>query len=181
MARATTQTGALAILQNCYIQTPQGIIQLRSLPDITDSKASNYSNETIMGRSNPIVNYSHSEPRTISMELTFMVTELADIQRNLQYLRLIESLVYPGEPTNAPYAPPQIVNIVCGQLFGQLDDGSPAGICCILKNYSVKCPPDVAWDEVTYLPYRFSVSTSWEAVYACKDLPCNTRIIALGR
>jgi hypothetical protein len=183
MPRATTQTGALAILDNCRIQTYWGDIELRVLPEISDTKKATYHNENIIGRSSPLVIYSHSEARTISMELTFLTTELADIDRNLHYLRLLESLVYPGDPTSAPYSPPQIAHIVCGNLLGSLDDGanSPGGVCCILESYSVKFPTDVAWDEVTYLPYKFTVSTSWQVVYACKDLPCNQRIIALGR
>ena len=193
MPRATTYTGALDILQNCYISTYWGQIQLRVLPEISDSKKATFSSEPIMGRSSPLVVYSHSDARTISMELTFLVTEKADIKRNLRYLRLIESLVYPGDPTDAPYSPPQIAHIVCGNLFGDLTNdingnpvtpptiGAPGGICCLLESYSVKFPTDVAWDETTYLPYKFTVSTNWQVVYACKDLPCSSRIITLGR
>lgn len=187
MPKATTQTGALDILKNCYISTFWGQIQLRILPEISDSKKATYTADSIMGRSSPVVTYSHSDARTISMELTFMVTEKADIQRNIRYLRLLEALVYPGEPTEAPYSPPQIAQIVCGNLLGDTDDGlpgelgSPGGVCCVLESYSVKFPTEVAWDETTYLPYKFSVSTQWQVVYACKDLPCNSRIISLGR
>jgi hypothetical protein len=53
------------------------------------------------------------------------------------------------------------------------------GLCLVLKNYSVKYDPGVAWDVTTFLPYKFSISCSWEVVYACNKLPSN-KCIALG-
>ena len=100
-----------------------------------------------------------------------MVTTCEDIEDNLKYLWLLESLVYPGDPNgSAPYTPPPVSKFMCGRLLGD------NGVCVVLKNYSVRFPTDVAWDADTYLPYRFSVSCQWEVVYSCKDLPTNCMI-----
>lgn len=171
MPKATGSDGALQELVKCRIITPYGTIRLKILPEISDSKTANYQNETVAGRSSPVTTYSHSEPRTISSELTFMVTKCQDICDNLTYLRLIESLVYPNDGVGMlPYTPPPVCKFICGKLLG---DG---GVCVILKSYSVKFPTDVAWDVETYLPYRFTVSCQWEVVYACRDLPSGNNI-----
>lgn len=166
MSKATAPDGSLQVLAKCRIITPDDTIYLKILPEITDSKSANYVNETIAGRSSPVTTYSHSEPRMISSDLHFMVTKCQDITDNLRYLRLIESLVYPGDPANkAPYTPPPICKFYCGRLLGD------AGVCVVLKNYSVRYQSDVPWDVETYLPYRFTVTCQWEVVYACANLP----------
>ena len=175
MTRATVANGSLRTLYKCYIVTPDGTINLKIVPEITDSKSANYQNESIIGRSNPVTNYAYSEPRTISTELTFMITTCQDITDNLTYLRLIESLVYPGAGNGgAPYLPPSVCKIKCGKLLG--DDG----VCVVLKSYSVRFASDVAWDAATYLPYKFTVSCQWEVVHACSQLPTNCMIRVAG-
>lgn len=179
MPRATEANGRLAILQHCKIITVCGTVCFRILPDITDSKSAVYSHETIIGRSNPVVVFSHSEPRQINAELHFMIMTCQDVGENLRNLNIIRSLVYPGGPeVDVPYTPPPVSKFKCGHLL----DG-PDGLCVILKSYSVRFPTDVAWDDndpngltPTYLPYRFTISTNWEVVYACKDLPSNQLI-----
>lgn len=175
MAKATSADGSLQELAKCRISTPNGDIKLKILPDITDSKGANYQSEPIIGRTSPIFNYSYSEARMINSELTFMVTKCTDINDNIKYLRLIESLVYPGDAAGgAPYTPPPVCKFYCGQLLGE------AGVCVVLKSYNVKFSPDVAWDVETYLPYKFSVSCQWEVVYACSNLPTNSMIRTAG-
>ena len=175
MAVATNAKGALQVLAKCYISTVWGQINLKVLPEITDSKGANYSSETIQGRSNPLVNYSHSEPNNINTELTFIVTECQDIRDNIKYIAWIKSLVYPFGPSGgAPYAPPPISKFVCGRLFGE------KGLCVVLKNYSIRYPTDVPWDLETYLPYKVTISCQWEVVYSCKMLPTATKIATLG-
>lgn len=202
MTRATESNGRLAILKHCKIFTPKGIICLRVLPELTDSKSAAYANETVIGRTTPVVTYSHSEPRMINSELTFIITKCEDIGDNLRYLRIIQSLVYPGdESANAPYTPPPVSRFVCGQLFARQkdicdnDDTAEDGVCVILKSYNVRYPTEVAWDTnetvaflppspqtddgtppASYLPYRFTVSCSWEVVYACAKLPTCAKI-----
>lgn len=177
MARGTESDGRLAILPECYFDTPCGRICFRILPDINDSKSANYIPENIPGRSTPIVTYAFSDPRNISTELHFMITKTDDILDNLKNLRIIQSLVYPrGAQGGAPFAPPPTVRFVCGQLM----DGA-SGLCLILRSYNVRYPTEVAWEKFTYLPYRFSVSCNWEVVYACKNLPKNTCITSSDR
>lgn len=168
MAKATNQYGQLQELVKCRIETPFGRIIMKVLPEITDTKAANYTNEPIMGRTTPLLNYSYSEPRTLQTDITFIVTTCQDICDNLTYLRLIESLVYPGDPRgSAPFTPPPICKFICGRL---IDDN---GVCVVLRNYSVRFPTDVPWDVETYLPYKFTVGCQWEVVYACRNLPTN--------
>jgi hypothetical protein len=54
-------------------------------------------------------------------------------------------------------------------------------LCVVLRNYTVKFPTDVAWDENFYCPYKFDVETTWEAVYKSSDLPGQERIFTSGR
>ncbi len=199
MTRATESSGRLAIIENCKIKTPKGDICLRVLPEITDSKAANYANEPVIGRTTPVVTYGYSEPRSINTELTFIITKCEDIADNLRYYRIIQSLVYPGPGTaNSPYTPPPVSKFVCGRLFTTEDDcpnentfnlKGEDGVCVILKNYSARFPTDVAWDSnvstsgpeegdtiPSYLPYRFTISCSWEVVYSCDELPTCTQI-----
>lgn len=174
MARATNASGALQELVRCRIITPYGTIRLKVLPEISDSKSANYVNEPIPGRATPPPTYSHSDPRQIQTELTFIVTQCQDIEDNLMYLRMIKSLVYPGPAQGgAPYKPPPICKLICGKVLG---DGDEDGVCVILKSYSYKGQTDVPWDEQTYLPYKFNVSCSWEVVYSCDNLPTNVSI-----
>jgi hypothetical protein len=171
MPRGTESSGRLAVIENCKIVTACGTICLRILPEISDSKSASYAQENAIGRSNPIITFSHSDPRTISSELHFMTTTTEDINQNWKAVRIIQSLVYPGAATGggaAPFTPPPVVRFICGSLL----DG-PNGLCVILKNYNIRYPTNVAWDVNTYLPYQFSISCTWEVVYACKNLPSN--------
>ena len=176
MPRGTRVNGALAPLQyeniqggKCEIQTPCGCITLKILPDITDSKGATYINDPAPGRSSPMLTYAYSDPRAINTELHFMITEIEDIIDNIRNLRIIQNLVYPGPMSGiAPFTPPPVVRFICGSLM----DG-PQGLCLILKNYSVRYPTEVAWDVVTFLPYKFSISCTWEVVYPCEKLPTN--------
>jgi hypothetical protein len=172
MPRGTNVAGDLAFLDNCQLVTPCGTICFKILPDITDAKGANYAQENAPGRSSPLINFAYSEPRNINTEFHFMITTTNDINYNWRAVRIIQSLVYPQPPTSnltAPFIPPPVVKFVCGDLM----DGA-SGLCLILRNYTVRWPTDVAWESQTYLPYKFSISCSWEVVYACQDLPDNT-------
>lgn len=180
MPKATGPSGQLINLRDCYIFVPNyGTIYLNNLPDISDGKGAAYNDETPIGRSFPLKTYSHSDNRTISMQLHFYVGKQADVVDNLSYLRAIESAVYPrdqvGGAANAPFVPPPICRIKCGRLLANEE------LCCVLKTYSVKFPTDVAWDEDFYTPYKFDVDTSWDVVYKSSDLPGQGRILNSGR
>ena len=185
MALATTAGGQLNTLNdNCYITIPgftspvdgSSDIQLKILPEISDSKKATYADTPIIGRSNPIKTYSYSDNRVISMKLHFLVVEQDDIWNNISYLRAIQSAVYPRQGSGSnPYLPPPVCQISCGTGLG----ADP--LCVILDNYSVSFPTNVAWDPDTLLPYYFEVSTTWHVVYATSDLPNQRAILGFGR
>ena len=100
---------------------------------------------------------------------------------NIRYLRIIESAVYPRDESAQPYAPPPVCALRCGSLLTPLEYSSSKEVCAILRSYSVKYPTDVAWDEKTLLPHKFSVDMQWEVVYDSTDLPGSERILRFGR
>lgn len=171
-----TLSNNLTPIDNCLIEIPgYGIIPLNNLPDISDSKSAAYNDEPIIGRSFPLKTYSHSENRVISMSLHFFTLTEADITKNMEYLRAIQSAVYPRSATNgAPFLPPPVCTLICGELLGV------SGVCAILKSYNVKFPPDVVWYEPSFIPLKFDIETSWEVVYKSSDLPGQSRIITDG-
>lgn len=177
-----TQKGKLQVLPDAYITIPVSggssyTVKLRSLPEISDSKQSVYNNEPIIGRSIPLYTFSHSGDRQIHMQLHFYVTEVPDIDRNLNDMRAIQSALYPSPGENgAPVQPPPICTIRCGQLLAKYDP-----LCVVLQSYSLKFDASVTWDEDTYCPYKFDMDTSWLVVYTSSDLPFQSRIVQLGR
>lgn len=193
--RSTGSRGELKKIPDCYIYIPglwrarirenvmdenwfESRIYARILPDISDSKSAQYSDEAIIGRSSPFKTYSHSENRTISWTSYFMVTEDIDIKRNLVDLRAIQSVTYPRDDFQ-PYAPPPVCAIKCGSMFAVDSDGNGSELCVVLRSYAVKFPTDVSWDETTYLPYKFSVDMSWDVVYQSDNLPGYEKILGI--
>lgn len=175
--RKATNSGKLNPIKDCSLTIPNaGEIVMNNLPDISDTKSAVYNNESIMGRSFPLYTYSHSSDRSISLQIHFFIIEKGDGAKNLQYLRWIQSAVYPREGSGgAPYQPPPVCTLQCGKLLAS------EKICVILQSYSVKFPTQVAWEEETYCPFRFDVDTSWLVVYNSQDLPYQSRIVKSGR
>lgn len=181
-----------------------GKIAFKQLPDISDTKSADYADENVQGRATSIKTYSHSSPRQISITIHCVVTCQEDIVEYISWLRLLQSLVYPSDDSKplSPVAPPKVCQIKCGLLLSgmylkdtdlsslgpndyimgyggygvQKKSINNLGICCVLKSYNVKFPIDVAWDEYSYLPWKFDIDTSWEAVYSSDDLPTDSRI-----
>lgn len=179
--KATLDYGHLQPVPRCQIFIPTStIITLEILPEITDSKSASYPDSHGIGRSFPIKTYSHSENRIISMKCHFIILHEVDISVNMQYLRALQSAVYPRESQAAPYLPPPICQIRCGNLLaGPNTDG---WLCAILRSYNASFPTDVVWacDQAgggSYLPYKFDIDLSWEAVYANTDLPGQEQIL----
>jgi|GEM_PF-6866659 len=177
MPKATLQGGALTVIRDCWIYIPTfGPILLYALPDISDSKSAAYNDEPIIGRSFPLKTYSHSDNRSISMQVHLYVTKPDDVATNLAYLRAIESCTYPKDGAmGTPFAPPPVCQIKCGKLLG----ATP--LCVVLKQYSVKFPTDVTWDDTDYTPWKFDIDTTWEVVYSSAALPGQERIMAWGK
>jgi hypothetical protein len=176
MALATSQGGQLKTLNDkCKITIAGHEINLKILPEISDSKKATYADTTIIGRSNPIKTYSHSDNRVISMKLHFIVIEKSDIEKNYKDLWAIASATYPRNGNgDAPYFPPPVCQIDCGKGLGDQP------LCVILENYSVSFPTNVAWDKDTLMPYYFEVQTSWHVVYSSSNLPNQDKILGHG-
>lgn len=177
MPKATLPGGPLIPIEDCYVIIPgAGKIVFDNLPDISDSKSASYNDETVIGRSSPLKTYSASDNRAISMQIHLVVTKPADIPYNLQVLRWVQSAVYPRVGGGgAPFIPPPVCRLKCGKLLAEEE------LCVILKQYSVKFPTEVAWDETIFTPYKFDIDTSWEVVYKSSDLPGQDRIVQLGK
>lgn len=181
MPAATITGGSLVPIENCYIIIPlerdEFKVIMSVLPEITDTKSASYNDEVVIGRSSPLKTYSQSDNRAITMTLHMVVSEPDDIEYNLRALRFIQSAVYPREGANgAPFIPPPVCRIKCGKLLSENEE-----LCVILKNYSVKFPTEVAWDEDTFTPFKFDIETSWDVVYKSADLPGQERIFAFGK
>jgi len=188
MPAGTILGGPLVPIENCYIIVPydgeanipfvqngEFKIILNNLPEITDSKSASYNDEIVIGRSTPLKTYSQSDNRSISMQLHMIVSKASDVGYNLSVLKAIQSAVYPREGKNVPFAPPPICRIKCGSLLGNGE------LCVILKNYTVKFPTEVAWEENTFVPFKFDIDTSWDVVYKSSQLPGQEKIFTLGR
>lgn len=180
MPAATTVNGALVVIPNCYVKIPSPSgsefeLKFKILPEISDSKSAAYSDEPVMGRSSPVKTYSHSDNRQITMLLHMMVTSASDIDDNIKALRAVQSAVYPRHGMNSPFVPPPVCRIKCGRLLADEE------LCAVLKNYNVKFPTEVAWDEKTFVPFKFDIETSWEVVYKSSDLPGSERIFQVGK
>jgi len=176
MPKATQPGGPLISLKDCYVTVPScGKIEFYVLPEISDTKNAEYSDESAIGRASPMKTYQYSGKRGISLQIHLIVTAPGDVQKNLNILRCLESAVYPREGTGgAPFIPPPICRLKCGKLLADNE------LCVILMQYSVKFPTEVAWDESTFTPYKFDIDTTWEVVYKSSDLPGQDRIINLG-
>jgi len=181
MPAATNIGGALVPIKDCYIVVPfksrDFTLEFYVLPDISDSKTASYNDEAAIGRASPIKTYAQSDNRSISVTIHMIVSKQSDVEYNLIALRAIQSAVYPRESSNgAPFVPPPICRIKCGKLLADEED-----LCVILKNYSVKFPTEVSWDEEFFTPYKFDIDTTWDVVYKSNDLPGQDRIFASGR
>lgn len=152
-------------------------VELNNLPDITDSKSVAYNDEVIIGRSTPLKTFSHSENRSISMQIHLHSLRECDVEKNIAYIRALSSVLYPtdGDKTT-PYIPPPVCRMKCGRLF------SDSELCVVLKNMSIKYPTDVVWDERTYLPIKLDIDTTWDVVYSSApgSLPGQARILNFG-
>jgi len=174
--KSTRVDGSLRPINDCYLDINGQRITFNNLPDITDSKNVQYKGDAVIGRSSPIHTYAHSDTRIIGLNMHFFVTKTHDITDNLNNLRLIESCAYPRDGNgNAPFIPPVICKLKCGRILA--DDE----LCVVMQNYSVTFPTDVAWDETTFVPFKFDVQTSWWVVYTSEELPFANRIITSGR
>lgn len=183
--KATKPSGELNFIDDCFITIPgAGMIKFNILPDISDTKSAEYNDENILGRSFPLKTFSHGSSRQISIQIHFIVDTKDSIDRNLEYMRWIESAVYTRQSSiGAPFVPPPVCEIRCGDILSTFDTGP---LCAVLKSYTVKFPTEVAWDydrvgTSTLCPYKFDIDTNWDVVYKTDELPGQERIMNTGR
>lgn len=171
-----TEGPLLVEIENCWVEISGRKIVMKSLPEISDSKSAAYNDEPVIGRSFPLKTFSHSENRSISFTFHFYVIHRDDIPENILNLRAIQSACYPRSGTGgAPFIPPPVCKLKCGAMLGS------EPLCVVLRNYSLKIPTDVAWDEQYYCPWKFDVDTTWEVVYKSSELPGHERIFQSGQ
>lgn len=178
-----TNNGELTYIPRCDIVIPYSggnyVIPMRVLPDITDSHAFSYNNETIGGRSFPIKTASHGEDRTISMKVHFVILRSTDAQLNLRHLRALQGATYPREIPQHPYVPPPVCKIRCGSLLA--GEETAGYLCAVLRSCSVSHQTDVAWyhteSDFSYVPYKMDVDLQWEVVYSSNKLPGQDKIM----
>jgi hypothetical protein len=194
--RATTQgVGTLRIIPDCFLKIPRiGEIKFTAMPAITDSKGASYNPQNIIGRSMPLLTYSHSEVRTIGLEIPLMSTGSQDsgpaggglvpgtVGSNLRILRAVQSTLYPANKgeNGAPYAPPVVCELRCGRMLAG-GPGSSKSVCVVCTKCSVKYDKNLPFDPKTLLPHKFTISTNWNVVYSSSDLPGKDRIFEEGR
>lgn len=165
-------------IDDCYIDIPgAGKIEFNNLPEISDSKSAAYNDEVIIGRSFPLKTFSHGENRVLQIQIHLIADSKDAIQKNLKYMRWIESAVYTRKSEQgAPYVPPPVCELKCGYLLSENQ-----ALCAILKSYTVKFPTEVAWDydenQKTLCPYKFDIDTTWEVVYQSSNLPGQDKIV----
>ncbi len=177
MARASSLSGSLQPISDCYIRVGGDKIVMKTLPAISDSHGANYNSETGIGRSLPTKTFSSGGDRSISWDVTFISEGDAQLDQNLYYYRLLASCTYPVDTGGSvPFLPPKILKIKCGELLSDQE------LCVILENIQVSWPTDVAWSDIQYgyLPYKFNCGLTFKVVYNSADLPGQQRILTLG-
>lgn len=174
--RATSEGGDLNSISDCYITIGTTRIEMRILPDISDSKSVSYPDENAIGRSMPFKSFQNSENRSISWTAHFIVAKDGDSTIILEHLRAIESATYPREGNaNTPYSPPPICRLKCGDLLSL----QPTELCAVMKSYSVKFDTSVPWDTIngSFLPYKLDVDMQFDVVYNQSELPGSEQIL----
>jgi len=185
MTLATLSGGNLIPMDDCFIEVgdifEEGLIKMKVLPEISDQKSAEYNDEAIIGRTQPLKTYSHSANRVISWTIHLIVVEKNDIERNIKIMRVLESLTYPRSggfaTSGAPFLPPQIIRIKCGQVLAK------EPLCVVLKSYNVKFATDVAWftdEKGLSIPGKIDIDLNFEVVYDSADLPGQSKIIESG-
>lgn len=185
--KATGPNGELLPIPDCIINIPNpgsfesgGTIEnfttvyLNNLPEISYSKKAEYSDEVVIGRALPIKTYSHSDNKVINMQIHLFSQSTNEANQNIQYLRALESALYPRESKNYGYRPPVVCYLKCGRMLG--DDG----LCAILISMNVKMPTNVAWDESSMLPRKVDVDLIWDVAYSSDKLPNQSKIFQSG-
>jgi len=176
---ATSEGGRLRYIDDCYIKIGDFTFKMYIMPEISDSHAANYNSKNGTGRSIPTYTFANGDKRSISWTVHLFADSSEALEFNLKLLRMLESLTYPrSNARTLPFLPPNIVKLKCGEVLGSYE------LCAVLTNYSVKFPTDVPWSPQmngrSYIPYKFDIDCSFEAVYDSGTLPGAERILSDG-
>lgn len=175
MSLATTSSGILNYLTDCYISVGGVKIFMNNLPDYSDSHDAAYATETGVGRSLPTKTFSNGGERKISWTVHFIADTEEKLELNLRAYRLLQAATYPRALVgNLPYLPPPICKVKCGRMLGDYE------LCVVIDSCNYKAPTDVPWSDNGYIPYKFDVDLNLSVVYDSANLPGAERIITLG-
>lgn len=166
--KATIPGGDLNSLPQCYIVVDNYTIEMDILPDISDSKSTNYANENAIGRTAPFVIFSNGELRNVSWTCHFICKKEGDTQKYMKHIRALQSACY---PTNESGHPPPICRLYCGTLL------STSELCAVLKSYSIKYDTNVPWEEDDLIPYKLDIDLQFDIVYNQSELPVSNDIL----
>lgn len=181
-----TNTSVLSNLQDCYILIPElgKKIFMNNLPEISDAKSVEYSDEPGMGRASPFKAYGSSANRTIGWKVNFFIESKKNenstikgrtYEEILDYIRTLEACVYPQSGSNnTPYTPPPICRLKCGQLLSKNE------ISAVMKQYQISFDTSVPWDNESYLPYKVTMDLSFDVIYDQRELPGADKILNDG-
>lgn len=168
MTRATILGGDLNDIDDCYIDVDSARIPMTILPDISDGKSANYTNENSLGRTTPFIVFANGELRTISWTCHWIIKKSDDPDLYLGYIRRLQSAVYPTDQVGHP---PPLCKIKCGKIL------SSGELCCVLKSYSIKFDTSVPWDESILIPYKLDIDLQFDVVYDQSNLPIASTIL----
>ena len=112
-------------------------------------KANVWSGTNIIARSEPVQGYSHSEARTINLELQFfaLTTVQAEVETKVKFLR---SFSYPDYGHGSP-RPPRTALLILGDWFQMR---------CVLRDISTDYEGPYTADAAAW-PYQCKVGTTW--------------------
>lgn len=175
-----TRIGGDQPSSQCYIKVGGTTLYMNILPEITDSKSAAYSDEPGIGRTMPFKSYSNSENRSISWTAHFVLQDDVYDMTNptseraiFEYLKTLESAVYPRDSESSSYRPPPICELRCGQLLS-----SPyRPLHAVMRNYSVRFDTAVPWRDGSLLPYKLDVEMNFDVVYDQTNLPGQEKIL----
>ena len=181
--QATTLTGILKDIPDCYINIGGAYFYMYIMPEISDTHDAKYAETNGVGRSLPTYNFSNGGARVINWTVHLYADFPGRLLSNLLFLRALESCTYPRNTENSflPFVPPIILQIKCGAVLGDVP------LSVILQSYNVKFPVDVQWSDpqvvngknVGPIPYKLDVDCTFATVYDSLYLPGQDRIAVL--
>lgn len=160
---------------DCWLEINGKRFNLRSAPEISDSKSANYNSTTIFGRSSPIRSYSDSSARTISVSFDLYNVDPSTRTENFNLVRNIAVSVHPEY--GGSYDPPPICKFLCGTLLSAPNEnGDPYPLQCLIMNYNFSYGKETIFDD-GMMPFHIAVSLDLEVVHSTQTLPGRSEVL----